>query len=285
MTKNYEPQKSIFEHSDYRELLKDLFAAKKAKNKKFSYRYFARQAGFVSHSFLRFVMEGKSDLSLESIEKFIKGFKLNRDEAHFFKHLVLLNQAKTAAEQEIHAIEIFRSRGYRKIHPLKESQYLLYSNWYFIPVREVVGFTDFKEDMNWIAECVIPPISPEQAQLAINELLNLGLITRNARGELVQSNPSLSTPDEVISSSIAKWHREMMSRASESIDTIPREERDISAVTLSLPKESTREVKDLIQKFRKNLLELVSKETANNSVYQLNLQLFPLAHSVNKRKA
>src|ERR1700678_2834375 len=93
-------EKNVFEYDDYRDLLKDLFSSYKAKDSKFSHRFFSRIAGFKSPNFLIKVMQGKSNLSEESIEKFVKGFKLNSQEGKFFKNLVLLNQAKTLEEKD-----------------------------------------------------------------------------------------------------------------------------------------------------------------------------------------
>lgn len=269
--------KSFYEYGDYRQLLKDLFVENKLKNKKFSHRFLAKQAGFVAPNFIKLVMDGKSNLSEESIEKVGKAFKFNRDEMHFFKHLVLLNQAASSEERQIHAQEILRSKGYKKIHPLNEAQYNFYSNWYFVPVRELVGFPGFVEDPEWIANSITPAITAAQAMKALEELQKLGLLDRNPEGKLIQSNKNLATLDEVTSTYIAQWHREMMKKASESIDLFSREKRDISSVTLGMSKESINKVKELTQKFRKELVELVAGDASCDAVYQLNLHLFPLA--------
>src|SRR3989338_9919808 len=86
---------NIFEYDNYRSFLKDLYALLKQEKSAFSFRFFSRQAGFRSPNFLKLVMEGKRNLSPESIEKFAKGLKLNKNEADFFRRLVLLNQATT----------------------------------------------------------------------------------------------------------------------------------------------------------------------------------------------
>ncbi|MGZ3769153.1 MAG: TIGR02147 family protein [Bdellovibrio sp.] len=277
-------KKSIFDFVDYRELLKFLFAQSKANNKAFSYRYFSRRAGFASSNFLLKVMTGQSRLSEVSIKKFVKGFDLNANEAHFFRHLVLFNQATTVDQKQIHAKEILRNQGYRKIYPLAEAQYHFFSNWYFVPIRELVNFPNFKEDPKWIAEMVVPPITPEQAKVALKTLQQLGMLERNAEGKLVQSHNHVATPNEVASSSLAQCHREMMNRASESIDTIAREARDISFVTVGTSLSNVKRIKELIQKFRVEVVELVQKDQSCEAVYQLNLQLFPIAGEFGKKK-
>src|SRR5262245_13939422 len=128
--------KSIFEYGNFRDYLKDRYLFEKTKDKKFSFRYFARLSGFKSHSFLKLVMDGKANLSPKSVIKVAAALKLNKEETIFFGDLVLFNQASTSEEKHFFAKKILRSRSYRKIHPIHVAQYNYYAQWYFIPVRE-----------------------------------------------------------------------------------------------------------------------------------------------------
>ena len=121
-------------------------------------------------------MTGENNLSLKSIEKFAKAMKLGKEEAVFFRNLVLFNQATTSAEKQRYAEEIMRSRGYRRQHPLSESQFNYFKQWYLPLIRELPCLSDFKEDAEWIAQRITPQITPQEAQRALNELLKLGLL-------------------------------------------------------------------------------------------------------------
>lgn len=267
----------IFEYNDYRVFLKDAYDAMKTLDKKFSFRYFARVAGFNSHNFLRLVIQGQSNLSLESIDKIAKAFKFNREESNFFKNLVLLNQSATSEEKQRYAREILRSQAYRKIHPLSESKYHMFANWFVTVVRELVALPKFKEDPAWIAKSIRPNIKPAEAEKAIDELLKLGLLKRDEDGKLIQSEPLLSTPDEVSSTYISNWHKEYIQRASESIDSFPREIRDISAVTFGFSEKNIKLIKEAISNFRKEIIRIASEQENKNVLMQLNIQLFPVA--------
>jgi uncharacterized protein (TIGR02147 family) len=271
--------KSIFEFDNYRELLRHLYAQHKLKNKNFSYRFFAKSAGFSSANFLRQVTDGKSKLSIKSIHKFIKGFKLGREEGQFFYHLVLLNQAKTTEEKEFHAHEILRCRSYREIHPLHESQYNYFSRWYYMSVRELVNFPDFKNDPAWVAQALVPPISYEEAKEALEDLTKLGVLELSPDGKLVQSSRNITTSDEIISATLAQCHREFLRLAAESIDRIPRNQRDLSFVSFSVSQKNLGKIKESLDKFRREILQVVGSEDSCDSVYHLNLQLFPTAQT------
>ncbi|MGZ3743128.1 MAG: TIGR02147 family protein [Pseudobdellovibrionaceae bacterium] len=269
-------KKTIFEYTDFREYLNEKWKILKQENPKFSLRYFARVAGFKSHNFLKHVLSGKSRLSEESIEKFAKALKLNREESLFFKNLVLFNQAVDSTEKHTYARELTQSKTYRKIFPLAEAQFNYFTHWYLIPIREFVKLPQFKEDYQWIAQSLTPKITPAEAEKAVEELLQLGLLERNSSGELSQKNAFISTANEVGSKVVAQYHREMLKRAAESIDLIPREKRDISNMTVTVSEEMATKLKEKIQNFRKEVIEMVAHDNKPNSVYQLNFQIFPI---------
>ena len=272
----------VFEYDNYRVYLRDLYGFYKKTKPQFSYRYFSQKAGFRSPNFLKLVIEGKRNLSPESIERFTSALKLNKKETEFFRILVHLNQARTIGEKKLYAEQLMRSRSFRYIHPLRQDQYRYYAEWYNIPIRELTILPEFSENPGWIARSLLPPISPQQAQKALDLLLQLGLLVRDESGRLVQADAFISTGDEVTSTSVANYHREMIQKGSEALDRFPGPDRDISSVTMALSEKGFQEIKSLIQKFRKELLAIANQDRHPEGVYQVNFQLFPLAKRAKK---
>jgi uncharacterized protein (TIGR02147 family) len=267
----------VFEYTNYRSFLRDLYDFEKAAQKKFSFRYFSKQAGFSSPNFLKLVIEGKRNLSVESIERFAKALKLTREEAPFFRALVLFNQAATAEERGLWAEEILKSKLYRKLHPLHAAQYSYYSQWYNVAVRELMGLPSFKEDPEWIARTLSPAITVQQAREAIAALIELGLAHRGPDGVLKRTDAVLTTGDEVSSSSVTQYHHQMLGKAAEAIDKVPGAERDISAITITVSPERAKEIKALIQRTRKEILALADQDQNPARVMSLCIQFFPLS--------
>jgi uncharacterized protein (TIGR02147 family) len=272
----------IFEYDNYRAYLKDLYTLYKETKTHFSYRYFSQKAGFRSPNFLKLVIEGKRNLSPESIEKFTGALKLGRKEAEFFRVLVHLNQARTVGEKKIYAEQLMQFRPFRYIHPLRQDQYRYYAEWQNIAVRELAVLAGFSEDPGWIARSLLPPISPQQAQKALDLLLQLGLLKRDASGRLIQTDAFISTGDEVTSTSVANYHRIMIRMGAEALDRFPAQARDISSVTMALSGRGFQEIKALIQRFRKELLAIANQDQSPEGVFQVNFQLFPLAKGAKK---
>jgi uncharacterized protein (TIGR02147 family) len=269
-------KKSIFEYDNYREFLKDFYAHSKQENRAFSFNYFSRLAGFKSKAVLKHVMDGHRNIADHSIDKFTKALKLNKEESVFFTNLVKFNQATTADERQIHAEALVRSRKFKLIYPMKESQFHFYATWYLAPLRELVSLADFQENPAWIAKRISPHITPQEAKKGIDELLKLGLIKRSQKGRLVQTDAVISTSDEVTSSTAAQFHRHMLRLAGESIDRVAREHRDISAQTIGVTAQTAKKIKQMIQEFRKEIMDVMYEGQGLTAVYQLNFQFFPV---------
>jgi uncharacterized protein (TIGR02147 family) len=275
--KNINQKIQIFEYSDYRQYLKDWYLHAKQSRVGFSFRAFAKTAGYTSPNFLKLVMEGKRNLSAQSILVFAQVLKLSRDESRFFRSLVSLNQATTAEEKEIHRRQVFRSKKFKNLQPLQEAQFHYYSHWYFIPIREMVGARGFQKNPHLIAKKLIPSISPQQAQQAIQELLALNLIREDARGRLTQTHSVINTADEVTSTSIPIFHQEMLKRASEAIDIFPKEKREISSATVGVSDVNAQRIKKMLQRFRQKILAIAAEEQNIEGIHQINFQFFPLS--------
>jgi uncharacterized protein (TIGR02147 family) len=269
--------KNIFEYQDYREYLRDVYAFQKANNKYFSFRYFAKLAGFKAGNVLKLVIDGKQNIASYSIEKFTKALKLNKEESLFFRNLVLFNQATNSQERQAYAQELMKCRQFKKIYPMKESQFNYYLHWYFTPIRELVNLPEFQEDAHWISRRLTPAITAPEAKKALDELLKLGLLERDKAGKLRQAESHITTADEVSSAAVAEFTRQMLKLAAESIDRINRSKRDISTQTFGASEETARKIKAKIQNFRKEIIEMIDQDKdIHNCVYQLNFQLFPL---------
>ncbi|MBX9768290.1 MAG: TIGR02147 family protein [Bdellovibrionales bacterium] len=280
---------NVYGYEDYRTYLADSFNALKKTDPKVSHRSFAKKAGIKSSSFVLSVMKGKDNLSLKTIEGISKALGHDREEAFFFKNLVLLNQATTIDERLVFAQHVLKSKQYRKVHPLAEAKYHYFTRWYFVAIKELVGIEGFKSDPAWIARRLANQVTREEAEVALSELIKLNLIARDEKGNLRQTLDTVMTPDEVTSAFIVPYHEELIGLGSESIRRYPREEREISATTFRVTHKNFQKIKEILQRFRKEMVEVIeaggsTKESAPKAeaLYQLNLQLFPLAPFVSK---
>lgn len=267
----------IFAYLDYRRFLADYYDAAKENITGFSYRWFAKRAGYSSPNFLKLVIDGQRNLGPESVDRFADALKLGAAERAFFADLVAFNQAESIEDQNAAYERIAASRRFRSARRLDNAFFEYLSRWYYPAIREMVARADFEEDPEWIAREVLPPITVPQAREALERLLELGMVVRDEQGRLSRGDPSVTTGHEVRSLAIRNYHHQMLQRAGESIALVPSEARDISALTVCIGHELVPELKKRIHAFREVLLDLCDRDTDPEVVYQINVQLFPLS--------
>lgn len=267
----------IFEYLDYRQYLRDFYAAQKARSKSFSHRAFSRRAGLRSSNYLSLVMKGQRDLSSEMAPRFAKACGLVKREADFFCDLVAYCQSLSIDERSRAYERLARFRKFRDAHRLVGEQTAYHSRWYMPALRELVTLPGFREDAKWIAAALEPKISEREALEALETLLKLGLLVRSDTGRLRQAQAIVTTGPGPLGHQIFAYHHGMIELAQRALDHLPREERDISSLTLCVTEASLPLIKRKIYEFRQELLQLAEAEASPERVVQLNLQLFPLS--------
>jgi uncharacterized protein (TIGR02147 family) len=159
-----------------------------------------------------------------------------------------------------------------------------HSHWFIPVVRELVAVAGFREDPEWIASVVYPPIKKHDAVLALAVLRRLQLLERDAKGQLQQTARTLSTGDQAHGMHIRNYHAEMMQRAAAAMESVPAPERFVASLTLAASERCLEEIRKRVIGFRKEVLELCDSDPQPQRVMQLNLQWFPVSARVNEEK-
>jgi uncharacterized protein (TIGR02147 family) len=267
----------VFEYVDYRAFLRDYYAHEKRARRSFSHRAFSRRVGLGSPNHLKRVMDGERNLTLEMAARFAEALALSGEAAEYFVQLVRFGQARSSVERARAYEKLTTFKAYRRTRKLDLAHAAYHSTWYIPAVRELAGRSDFRADAKWIAARLLPPIKVAEAKAALDTLLEIGLLTRDAQGAVKQSEPLITTGPEMHALHIASYHRMMMQKAAESIDLVPSDRRDISAVVLLLGEGGMGRIKQRIARFRRELLELALAEQRPTQVIQMNFQIFPLS--------
>lgn len=267
---------NLFGYLDYRKFLCDWFAAVKARNPRFSHRAFAKRAGFQSSGFLKLVMTAQRNLTSESLEKFVQGLQLNKQESEYFRHLVHLNQSVSHEEKDQHYQRLLRSQKLHQLKPIQRDQYEYFATWYHPVVRELVASPSWDGTPEWLAAQLAPAITAAEAQRSLELLAKLGFLVQDRTGRWQQADILVSTGAEVSSIAVMNYHYALLDLTKTVLSTVPAAQRDISALTLGITSTRLPELKRAIQQFRQEILKLVSNDTAPELVVQLGMQLFPV---------
>lgn len=263
----------VFRFRDYRDFLRAYHERGGA-----SLRELGRQSGLRSPNYWKLVMDGARNLTPELAIRFGEAAQLSGQALEFFCALVAFNQAKTARARELAYTRLQSFARYRKVHVLDAAQQAYHSEWYLPAIRELAAREDFRDDPKWIAKTLLPSISPAQAKRALSLLHKLKLLVRDrALGRSVITTPLLATPDRPLGHHVQTFHRTMMTLASEALDRVPREEREIASLTLCLSEQQLEALKAELEALRRALLERYYARPDATRVVQLNLQMFPLS--------
>lgn len=269
----------VFQYLDLRAYLGAYYAAMKARGRGFSYRAFSRKVGLASPNHLKRVIDGERTLTPSMALRYADAIGLGGNERAYFSDLAAFGRAKTAKSREATYQRLLGYRRVRSAHELEVAQAAYHQRWYLPALRELITLNGASSEPEWLAAHLLPPIPVAEAREGIAILKQLGLLVDDGSGGLEQAQPVITTGAETRSLHVTAFHRAMMARAAESMELVPKEERDISGLTFTCSNETLAEVKRRIVAFRKELIALLGEEAGEERVVQLNIQLFPLSQS------
>lgn len=269
---------NLFGYDNYRSYLKDWYDWMKESKPAFSYRAFANWAGFKAPNQLLLVIKNQRNIALSSLGKYFDALKLKDSEKKYFELLVKFNQAKdmVAKSQYFKELSVF---WLKKGTLLEGQQFKYLTNWYYPAVREMVNLSDFKETGQWIADKLGGMITPAQARKAVEVLLELGLLKRDANRKLLQASNYVTTGNEVESVTAYLYHQQMIAAALQSLKEIAYLKRNITALTFTIAKDDYDMVVSEINDARKKIISSLQNRKVQNrdtELYQLNFHLFPI---------
>ncbi len=272
--------KQIFEYNNYRLFLKDYFIEKKKKTGYFTHRYFAEKAGFSSPVFVKLVIDAKANLSKKSINKLILAMELTDIQAGYFKVLVHFNQAKTHKIKQKNFTILRALNKEHSVHVLDTDQYDYYSNWHNSVLRELATTTGFKDNFAELGKMVNPRLKIKEVKAAIRLLEKTNLLKKKEDGTYEQTAKLISTGSEVVSLAVRDLHRQMAKLAVNAIENTPKDERDISGLTVGVSQKGFDRIKDELEKARERIMSIVAEDEPVEKVCRVNLQFFPLSKNV-----
>ena len=267
---------SIFNYTDYRKFLLDLFAEKKAHNPSFTYRHLAAEAGYKSAGFFTQVLQGKTNLSDEMTRKLCRAFSLAKREARYFGWMVRFNQADAHDQKKEYyrRMASFKKARVKTIDPVL---YDFYDKWYYSAIRAAIQYVRFTgSEYAELAKIVVPSITAGEAKRAIEVLLSLGLIVRGETGRFALTEKHISTGLDTDSVVINNFVLNTFEIAKEALYRFPKDLRSFSSLTLGVSPQGYARIKERCDVFRRELVEIVRADRNIDRVYQVNMQLFPL---------
>lgn len=266
--------KPVMEYQNYRVYIRDFYAERKVRSG-FTWRDFAKAAGYSSPVFLKLVCDGKSNLSEVGVERVASAMGLVGVDLQYFRLLVEFNQEKDSAKKKIVFKKMREVAKEGSMEIVGEDQFDYYESWVNPVVREMAPQMGDATPAK-IAEKLAFDTQTAEVKKALSLLQKVGLLRKGERG-YEQAAKSITTGNlEVARLSVREMHRQMGELAVRALDEIPMNERDISGLTLGVSENAFYRISQEIADFRRRISSIVMEDTGENRVYRLNVQLFPL---------
>jgi uncharacterized protein (TIGR02147 family) len=269
---------SIFEYLNYRTFLRDFYNEKKRKAPHFSYQIWAYNAGFRSKSLFPELISGKKNITDDAIDPIAHSMGLESKSFAYFEALVTFNQAKTHGQKARAWARLAEFNRRSNARLLVRDQHDFYRQWYHHTIRELIVLNDIGNDWKRLASLVVPPIKPFQAKASVALLVRLGLVRKKGR-RYELADAVVTSGDEVRSVAVTEFHLQNLDVAKKAITECPSSQRDISCVAAALSPEGLAAVKEEVRRFREKVVAIVGKDTKQDRVYHVNIQLYPTSTS------
>ncbi len=268
---------AVSDYPDYRSYLAALYQAAKARNSSYSYALLSLDLGLSSTNGFS-VIQGKRDLSEKTATRISERLQHSAAQKKYFLALIKHEHAKTSVEREEAFQELIEIKQRQLPSDTDRRQLAFFKHWYNAAILELLGLEKASDKPEWIAEHLRPGVSVPKIKQSLDLLQELKYLAFDPKkGRLVPTEATISTGNEVERLAIFSYHRQMLELATQAMDIIPAEERDISAVTLRVSPQLREQMKEEIVALRKRFIALANESSASEEILQVNFQLFPLS--------
>ena len=274
--------KDILEYTDYRQYIADYYADRKAKTA-FSWQEFAKTAGFSSPVYLKYVSEGRFNLSAEAAVRTAQAMHLTDYEREFFVEMVKFDHAKNDDEKRAAFSKMVSIAESRKAKIVDGESFRFFEDWKNPVLRELAPAMPGAKPLAMAHACR-PEVSAAEVSDALSFLVKADLLKKDKDGNYAQTDKVVTTgPMEFTPLAVRGLHRQMGEFALDAIENVPQDERHFSGLTLGITREAYEKIVQRIAEFRKDIIAIATSEAATEEVYRLNVQFFPMTKkSVNK---
>lgn len=275
--------------TNYRDYLKAFYIHKKelSKNSLRSYNYaqFSAAANIKSPNYLKLIIEGKRNLSIDMAHKFAKALSLKKDQTTEFVALIEYGQATdpTDRNQKLKKLNDMRMTQQMQSGKICSQAIEVVPNWVTWVVYTLADQKNVQFDVPALFKTMKGRASAEQIKRAMDRLFETGELVRDSETGEVKKGRALMVgngSDPIPVELVRKLQSELIYLGLESLYNDMANEREFGAVTLALTQEEFEKVKFELRQLKKRIYTevLVKREASKgDQVYQMNIQLFPVS--------
>ena len=275
--------KDILEYTSYRLYIADYYADRKAKSA-FTWQEFANAAGFTSPVYLKYVSEGRFNLSEDAAVRVAQAMDLAGFEPEYFCEMVKFDHAKNDAEKKAAFNRMLAIADAHKAKILEGDSFRFFSDWKNPVIRELAPAMPGAKPLA-LAHACRPKVSAAEVSETLKFLVNAELLQKDEDGNYRQTEKSVTTgPMNATPVAVRGLHRQMGEIALEAIEGVSQDDRNFSGLTLGVTRGAYEEIVKEIAEFRKRVVAIATRDNETDEVYRMNIQFFPMTNKgLNKK--
>lgn len=243
--------------------LDETFSEARSRNPRFTLRAFSRKLG-INHSALSEILRGKRRVSSKLARRLLERSGASAGEMEAI--LKLFNETLPADSQTWS-----QSSRYLQVAP---DAFPAEEQWFYFGVLAFAETSDFRDDPDLIAKRF--NVSRAQAFHALQRLKDMGcLVADSITGVVRSAGKRLMTTDGTNNEHLRQAHLKNVELAGHALQSVERQERDFTSLTLAMDPEQLPLARKLIREFEEHF-EAMLDTRGKREVYKICVQLFPL---------
>lgn len=266
---------SLWTAVDYRSFLREWIETERVKRPAVSLRWMAQKLA-MDPSLLSKILAQERHLSHSRVQPVCDLLGLEGAEAEYFR--LCVHYAKAKGHREAQAC-FMRMAELRRVSPvpLDDVQVAYWESWIHVALRSLLSCGRFGDEWERLGSMLRPRQSARKVREAVLLLERIGLAVRDDAGIWQVRDAFLRDGSPAQAPMVRHFHRQSLLLSLEAIESLPRDLRDLSSLTVSIPPEGYPRIVEMIREFRSKVLAAVAGMDSPDRVYQLSMQLVPMA--------
>jgi uncharacterized protein (TIGR02147 family) len=264
----------LSEFLDYREYLAEYYRWRKSENPRFSYRVLAARLDMNVSQLYR-ILNKRLHLPYTHLAKVCEALGLDEKGSSHFELLVKYGRTHSKKER-LGLVEQILARREVDLRKLKDDEFKAFAAWYAPVVRALTQVKGFDGSIGRIADRLVPQVAEQDVRESFESLVELGFLRCAPDGRWELSETHLTSGSAFHSEAVKEYTKRVLMLASESVERFPREERDISTLTVGVDKATLKDIAEMVRECRRQIQRRVEECHRVDRVAQVAFAIFPV---------
>lgn len=248
----------------------------KRRLKPWSYVEFSELVGLGRGTWISQVVARKRSLTEASVERIASALELTATQTQMLKSLSKYSLARDPMRRQALWSRVEKSQMKRNKRLESHDLFRFLDEWQNVVVLESLSLFPQGASLENISSSIRYSISSDALQRTLSLLSSLGLATSGETGLWHKTSDDIDLGTSLPGHGVLRFHHRMIDLGKDALTHLPEQERDITALTLACPRSFLPQLKSLLENFQASILSSAREQSDPDTVYQLNMQLFPL---------